>query len=243
MKSDRTNLWRLTVLLALLGAGILGGYVLRGVAGPAPSAAAAQGSAGALPKDVDPVSGFRLPLLKRDDLDDEGKKVYDTVANPSSPGVAGLRGPDGVLLYNPHLSILNRDLNQYLRYGAGLKGSIRELAILTVARELNSQLEWTTHEPNARKEGLDPKIIDVVKYRKSTQGLPEEEASVIQMGRELFGQRALTSKTYARALKAFGPKPLVNIVFLMGNYCQTATLIKAFDVHMREGTKLLLPMP
>jgi hypothetical protein len=36
-----------------------------------------------LPKDVYPESGFRLPLPKREALDDRGKKIYDEIVGPS----------------------------------------------------------------------------------------------------------------------------------------------------------------
>ncbi len=224
---------------------MLSGFVVIGLARQNPStagAAATRASAGKLPTDILD-SGFRLPLLKRDDLDDEGKKVYDAVVSPTSNSLAGLRGPSGILLYNPRIARLNNELNQYLRYGAGLNGSVRELAILVTAREANSQFEWTNHEPRALKEGLDPKIIDVVKYRKSTKGLPETEAIVIQLGRELFGKNKVGSDTFARALKLFGPRPLVNLVSLMGHYCQTAALLTAFDVQLPSEQKPLLPLP
>ncbi len=60
---------------------------------------AAEGTAaqaiGDMPKDIYPESGFRLPLVKREDLDDYGKKVYDKVFGPGGQSVAGARGPMG----------------------------------------------------------------------------------------------------------------------------------------------------
>ena len=45
------------------------------------------------------------------------------------------------------------------------------MAILVTAREIDSQFEWTAHEPVALKEGLSQEIIDIVKYRKSVAGV------------------------------------------------------------------------
>ena len=39
---------------------------------------------------------------------------------------------------------------------------MRELAILTTAREMDSQFEWVAHEPEALKEGVEQSVIDVV---------------------------------------------------------------------------------
>ena len=56
------------------------GYKRVGVSGQGTSgteARAALKSEGALPKDVYPDSRNRLPLFKREDLDEHGKKAYD----------------------------------------------------------------------------------------------------------------------------------------------------------------------
>src|SRR6266576_3515046 len=94
------------------------------------------------PEDVDPVSGCRLPLPRREELDDAGQRIYDRHADPEGGTIKGLRGPGGILLQSPELSRHARPLNRYLRHEAGLGGRVRELAILTTARELDSQFEW-----------------------------------------------------------------------------------------------------
>src|SRR5579859_8057378 len=52
-----------------------------------------------MPSDIDPHSGFRLPLPKREDLDDVGKRAYDRAAAPGK-SLVGLRGPGGITLYS-----------------------------------------------------------------------------------------------------------------------------------------------
>src|SRR5947199_63165 len=99
------------------------------------------------PEDVDPLSGCRLPLPKREHLDDAGQRIYDSLADPKGGTIKGLKGPGGILLNSPVLSRHARPLNRYLRDEAGLGGRVRELAILTTARELDSQFEWAAHEP------------------------------------------------------------------------------------------------
>jgi 4-carboxymuconolactone decarboxylase len=120
---------------------------------------------------------------------------------------------------------------------------LTELAILVTARELDNQFEWTAHEPVALKEGLDPKIIDMVKFRRPVTGATEKEAAIIGFGRELFRDRKVRSETYAQMLKAFGQTTVVNITALMANYALTATMLTAFDQQLHEGQKPLLPLP
>jgi 4-carboxymuconolactone decarboxylase len=194
-----------------------------------------------LPKDVDPDSGFRLPLLKRADLDEHGKNLYDEAVKQNGRNIVGLRGPTGIRLYSPEVGELQVELNQYLRFEAGISGPMRELAILVTAREYNSQFEWAAHEPVALREGLSQATIDVVKYRKSTTGLPEAEAVVIQLGRQIFGQKKVAPEIFARALKLCGPRGLVNLVSLMGGYSATAALLTTFDMQLPPGEHPPLP--
>ena len=195
-----------------------------------------------MPSDIDPQSGFRLPLPKREDLDDAGKAHYDRVATPGAT-IAGLQGPSGIGLFSPKASEHARALNRYLRFEAGLAPRVREIAILTTAREMDSQFEWAAHEPEARKEGVEGRVIDVIKHRMPTAGLEETDATVIELGRQIFRDRKVTSDTFAKAKALFGPTKLVELVMLMGNYAGTAALLTAFDMQLHAGKKPLLPIP
>jgi len=195
------------------------------------------------PEDVDPESGCRLPLPRREQLDDAGRRTYDSLADPKGGTIRGLRGPGGILLHSPELSRHARPLNRYLRHEAGLGGRVRELAILTTARELDSRFEWAAHEPEALSEGISQEIIEVIKHRKDTKGLDEADAIVIELGREIFGARKVASTTFARSLRRFGRRALVDLVALMGNYAGTAALLTAFDMQLDPSQPPLLPLP
>jgi 4-carboxymuconolactone decarboxylase len=195
-----------------------------------------------MPSDIDPQSGFRLPLPKRDDLDEAGKRHYDRVSAPGA-SIVGLRGPGGIQLYSLKTAEHVRALNRYLRYEAGFTPRVREIAILATAREMDSQFEWCAHEPEALKEGVEPGVIDVIKHRKSTAGLSETDAAVIELGRQLFRDHKVTAETFAKVKALFGPRKLVELVMLMGNYAGTAALLAAVDMQLPPGQEPLLPIP
>jgi len=195
-----------------------------------------------MPSDIDPQSGFRLPLPKREDLDELGKRHYDRVATPGA-SIAGLQGPSGIGLYSPKAAEHARALNRYLRYEAGFSPRVREVAILTTAREMDSQFEWAAHEPEALKEGVDPRVIDVIKHRKPTAGLDETDATIIELGRQTFRDHKVTPEIFAKAKALFGPNKLIELVMLMGNYAGTAALLTAVDMQLHPGQKPLLPIP
>jgi putative methionine-R-sulfoxide reductase with GAF domain/alkylhydroperoxidase family enzyme len=190
------------------------------------------GRADGYPADVDPQSGCRLPLPRRDELDPDGQRIYDRLADPAGGSLRGLRGPGGIQLHSPELSRRSRPVNHYLRNEAGLGGRVRELAILATARELGSRFEWAAHEGAALAEGIAREIIEVIRRRGVTGDLAEADAVVIDLAREIFDARHVSSATYARALRQFGRRRLVDLVALMGNYAATAALLTAFDMQV-----------
>jgi len=192
------------------------------------------------PADVYRQSGFRLPLPKREDLDENGREAYDRGTTPGAT-TAGLQGPTGIQLYSTKTAPLHSALNTYLRRDAGISPRIREIAIMTTAREFDSVFEWNAHEPEGLKEGVPPAVVDVIKNRKALDGLDPTDAIVIQFGRELWRDHKVLSATFAKAKDVFGPNQLVDLVMLMGNYASTAALLTAFDMQIHDGETPLLP--
>ena len=226
-------------LVLLIATSVAAGRALNGMSEQAAASAAgssAQTSGGAFPKDVYAETGNRLPAIKRDALDDAGKKLFDT------RGQADAFGPGGIRLYSPAVAEHMSGVNDYLRHKSGLDPRLVELAILVTARESDCEYVWTAHEPQGLKAGLQPETIDVVRLRKSTEGLAEKDAVIIQLGREAIGKHHVSSDVAARALNLFGKQGLVNIVSLMGDYASTAILLNAFDQHVRPTDKPLLPI-
>jgi 4-carboxymuconolactone decarboxylase len=183
-----------------------------------------------LPKDIYPDSRARLPLIKRENLNEQGKKAYDAAAATASGGQ-----PEGAAAIRLHRSGVD------VRWQSPVGRPLTELAIISTAREHDQPYEWSLHEMEAVAVGVDPAVIDVVRNRKSLTGVGEKEAVVIQLTREI-GRHKVSSETYARALKAFGESDLVDIVGLMGQYAATATRLSAVNQQMPPGWKQFLPL-
>ena len=188
-------------------------------------------SDGTLPKDVYQDSLSRLPLIKREDMNEQGKKAYDAAAANSPTG-----RPEGVAAIQ-----LNRP-GVDVRWDSGVRRRLTELAIITAAREHDQPYEWSLHEMEALSVGLEPEIVDVVRHRRPLTGLGDREAAIVQFGREL-GRHKVTSETYARALKLFGKTNLVDVVDLMAQYAGTAVNLTAANQWMPPQMKQFLPLP
>jgi 4-carboxymuconolactone decarboxylase len=198
---------------------------------------ASQAAGGSLPRDIYPETGNRFPAIKREALNEAGKKLYD------ARGVADGFGPGAIRLYSPPVADAMTNVNDYLRRKSGLEPRLVELAILVTAREMDCAYVWTAHEPAALKAGLNPQIIDIVRYRRALGTLGEREAVIVQLGRDSITKHKVESDTFARAVKLFGHQGVVDIMSLMGDYAATTILLNAADQHVRPRDKSLLPIP
>jgi len=156
--------------------------------------------------------------------------------------IRGLRGPGGIKLHSPKLAQLSAPASRYLRVEAGYSGRVREVAILVTARCCDSQFEWAAHEDEAVREGVPRETIEAIRLGSSLDALDPMDAIIIQLGREAFLSRKVTSETYRRALEVFGTRALVDIASLMGNYAGTAAVLTVFDMQLDEGVDPPLPV-
>jgi len=184
-----------------------------------------------LPKDVDPSTRSRLPPIQHEALHERGKNEYDAAAASSRTG-----RPEGVAAIRLHRSGVD------VRWDSAVGRRLTELAIISTAREHDQPYEWSLHEMEALSVGLEPHIIDIVRFRKALTGLGEKEAAIIQFSREL-GKHRVSAETYARALKLFGRTNLVDVVDLMAQYTATAANLTAANQWLPPQMKQFLPLP
>ncbi|MES1253987.1 MAG: hypothetical protein ABUS56_00130 [Acidobacteriota bacterium] len=228
---------------ALVLAGVVGAVVGGGMSAQnAPGGWAAAGPTQvSLPKDVYPDSRNRLPLAKREDMDDFGKKVFDDLT-----GTKRLAGTfPAVRLHSPKLAAPLVAVWDYLKYDTGLSDRLLEVAVLTTAREMDCQYEWTQWETHGRDpkdpRHIEPALIDLIKYRKPVVGLGEKETAIIRLGREMFDKKKVSSETFAQVLGLFGRRGTVDLVWLMNNYAASAIEMMVFDQQLLADQAPLLP--
>ena len=192
------------------------------------------------PADIDQKSGFRLPLLKREERDEAGQQRYDRAIGGKN--IAGLQGPTGIMLYSPKASEAQGALTRYLRNDAAISPRVREIALLITARCLDQQFEWTAHEPEALKADVPREAIDAMKFDTSTAALDPADALVIELGRAIWRDHKVPADLFARAKAAFDPRTLVELVLMMGSHAATAALLTTFDMQLHDGVEPMLPI-
>jgi 4-carboxymuconolactone decarboxylase len=174
----------------------------------------------------------RFPQLTLDQLSAAQKPVGDQIMKVSSVGIGG---PYNSMLRSPKLAQLLFDLFHYLRWETSLPLKLNEFAILVIARQWRSQIEWFAHAPIAAKEGLSPGIIAELKANKRPSGMAEDEALVYDFVTELTATHKVSDETYARARKHFNDQQIVDLTAVAGNYVMVAMLLAMSEQTVPPG--------
>ena len=74
-------------------------------------------------------------------------------------------------------------------------------------------------------------------------GSTDADATVIELGRQIWRDHKVSSELFAKAKTLFGPNKLIDLVLLMGNYAGTAALLTSVDMQLHAGKTPLLPIP
>ena len=205
-------------------------------------------TAAKIPTDINMDSLARLPQVSRQGLDVIGREAFDTYVSPGTGYETGLRGPIGMWMHSPVLAEAMFDVRQRVRYETEKDQRLTELIIISTAREINNQYEYSAHEPLAQSAGLEQGIIDIIRFRRPLENLPptdgfgEVEHTLIQFTRELISEEKVSSQTFAKAIELFGNQGVMDITGLIGYYNFVALTLKAFDVQRPAGSELLLPI-
>lgn len=174
----------------------------------------------------------RFPQLTMDQLTDAQKPLGEEIMKVSS---VGLGGPYNPLLRSPVLGQRMFDLWHYLRWETSVPLKLNELAILIIARQWRSQVEWYAHAPLAIKAGLSPDIATELKANKRPANMPPEEALVYDFVGELTSKRAVSDETFVRAKKLFSDQQIVDLTMVAGGYVATAMLLAMAEQSVPPG--------
>jgi 4-carboxymuconolactone decarboxylase len=194
-----------------------------------PVAAAAQT---ALPPDIHPVTLSRLPPVTPEDLDEEGRRLLAAREN-FTPGP----GPTHITVYSPR----DRSLGVPTGQNSPVGPRLFQLAVLIAAREIDQQYEWSAHEPAGLRQGLEQRVIDVVKHDRDVAGLDDKDATLITFGRTLLREHRVSSELWAKMVGHFGRQHTVDLMSIMGDYLRVGIMLNAVDQHLPPEREALLP--
>src|ERR1700675_2355811 len=97
----------------------------------------------------------RFPQLTMEQLNEAQRPLGEQIMKVSS---VGLGGPYNPMIRSPGLGQRLYDLFYYLRWQTSVPTRLNEFAILSIARQGRSQVEWFEPGPPAAKAGLSADI-------------------------------------------------------------------------------------
>jgi len=174
----------------------------------------------------------RFPQLTMDQLDAAQKPLGEQIVKVSSIGIGG---PYNSMLRSPVLGQRLYDLFHYLRWETSVPLRLNEFAIIIIARQWRSQVEWYAHAPLAQKAGLSARIIAELKAGARPLDMAEDEAAVYDFVTELTTTRKVSDETYAKAKRVFSDQQIVDLTAVAGNYIMVAMLLAMSDTTVPPG--------
>ena len=176
----------------------------------------------------------RVPYLDREDLREADRSIFDRIARPRGAAEPDVPMPNSfrALLNSPGAAEAVGRLGEYVRFESKLDPVAREIAILSVARQTNSDYEWAHHESVARSVGVSDQVIESIRTGRAPMGIPAKDGIFAQAAKELVSQGTLAPRTFQAVEHLLGPGGAVELVVLIGYYAMLSTALIALGVEL-----------
>ena len=190
----------------------------------------------------------RFKVLTLDEMTPAQRAVADKIRSGPRASVSGsaansgnsVGSPFNVWLRSPESADPIQQLGSYIRFNSSLGPRLNEFAILITAREWTSQYEWYAHHRLALQAGLNPQVAQAVAEGKRPSGMQADEDIVYDFSRELHQTRRVSDTTYARALKQFGERGVMDLIAVNGYYTLVSMTLNVDRTPIPNGGPLPL---
>ncbi len=175
----------------------------------------------------------RVPYVNREDLDQEGQKIYDQIRQDRNAPEVGLQFR--ALLNSPKAAGQLTSLGAQLRFHTSMPENLKELAIILVAREWNSDIEWTGHSVLAARAGVSDSSIENIRTWKAPEGMTEEEAVIARYVHQALRDKNVADEVFAAAHRMLGDQGVVDLTLTICYYTAVALAQIALKPEMGPG--------
>lgn len=158
----------------------------------------------------------RVPYVSRDELDAEGQAIYDRIRQDRNAPEVGRQFR--ALLHSPKATSYLTSLGAQLRFQSAMPEDLKELAIILVAREWNSGIEWTGHAVLAARAGVSDASIEAIRTRKAPEGLLAKEQVIARVVHQLLRQKEVSDDAFAAAQALLGTQGVVDLALTCSYY-------------------------
>ena len=170
----------------------------------------------------------RLSYISREELKPEDQKYYDEISGSRG----SVRGPYGVLLHSPDLAARVAHTGAFVRYDFDIPESLKETVIITTAREIKSQYEFSAHARLARQAGVSEATIKAIADGSAPANLSGDEEMVVRYTQQLLRDHKVNDATFNAVQEKFGVEGALNMTVLIGHYLLVGQVLAAFEVEL-----------
>jgi 4-carboxymuconolactone decarboxylase len=177
-------------------------------------------------------TGMRLKLLSPGEMSAEQKETYDE-------SIAGKRGappaPMMAWLNSPEMARHATRLGEVMRYNTIFPAKLSEIAILVTARHWTSHYEWFAHKRLALKGGMDAKIIDDIRDRRTPVFDDPKGKMIYDLAKSLHEGHGVSKGLYDEAVKVLTERGMVEVIGLCGYYTMVSMTLNTFEFGLPDG--------
>lgn len=175
---------------------------------------------------------MRLKLLSPGEMNENQKQTYDK-------SIAGKRGappaPMMAWLNSPEMARHATRLGAVLRFDTMFPAKLSEIAILVTARHWTAHYEWYAHKRLALKGGMDPKVVDDIRDRRTPRFEDAKAQMIYDVSRSLHEGHGLSKVLYEEAVKVLSDRGVVEIIGLCGYYTMVSMTLNTFEFELPAG--------
>jgi 4-carboxymuconolactone decarboxylase len=175
---------------------------------------------------------MRLKLLSPGEMTADQKQTYDE-------SIAGKRGrpppPMMAWLNSPEMARHATRLGAVLRFETQFPAKLSEIAILVTARHWTSHYEWYAHKRLALNAGMDPKIIEDIRDRRTPHFDDPKGRLIYDLSKSLHEGHGVSKTLYDEAVAMIGERGMVEIIGLCGYYTMVSMTLNTFEFELPQG--------
>ena len=144
----------------------------------------------------------RVPYVAREELDADGQQIYDQIRQDRGAPEVGLQFR--ALLNSPKAAGHLTSMGAQLRFQSAMPDNLKELAIILVAREWNSGIEWTGHSLAAARAGVSDGAIESIRTWQAPEGLTGDEVVIARFVHEALREKEISDDAFNQAQAILG---------------------------------------
>lgn len=157
-------------------------------------------------------------------------ETYDTVQERNVAG--GSRNIYRLFAHAPEVLASHREHLSLMWEKFSIPPRDREIALLTLGRELRAEYEWHHHVPVAYDEGISPNEIVAIADREY-DGFTDHERSLMEYV-EQFTRREVDDAVHDAVAETYDDETILGLSMLLGFYVFLAYTLAALDVDLEE---------